>query len=160
MPPARVGQMSGGGAGVRTQSYQDQIADFEGQTIKPVAEIVDKALTKTLLTPAEFAAGMRVFTDTSSIGLGSYEDRANMADQLVARAPILTPNEARRMFFGLPDIEGGDELMQPKGAPGGTMPGDPAGDDDDDGLENLLTSEQRAEYRRRHNGHHRPNQVA
>ena len=46
-----------------------------------------------------------------------------MADQLVAKAPIWTPNEARMRLFGMPAVEGGDKLIQPKGAPGGTMDG-------------------------------------
>ena len=66
---------------------------------------------------------MVVKTDTWPVSLGSEEDRANVADTLVARAAIMTPNEARERFFNLPPIEGGDKLLQPKGAPGGTMGG-------------------------------------
>ena len=134
--PARVGQMSGGGAGVRTQSLQDQAADFEKFAIAPVAKIVDSACTKTLLSVAEQMAGLRVVTETWSVGLGSLEDRAAMADTLVAKSPIWTPNEARARLFGLPAVEGGDDLIQPKGAPGGTMADGNAGPGNVDNGEN------------------------
>jgi len=114
--PSRLGQMSGGGAGVRTQALQDQLTDFEAMAIRPVAHMADAACTLALLTPEEIMAGLSVRTETWPIGLGSMEDRANIADQLVARAPILTPNEARGRLFGLPPVEGGDELRESKGA--------------------------------------------
>ena len=37
----RLNQMSGGGAGVRTQALQDQLRDFEATCIGPIAKIVD-----------------------------------------------------------------------------------------------------------------------
>jgi len=114
--PARLGQMSGGGAGVRTQGLQDQLTDFEATAVRPVARMLDGACTHALLTPGEQMSGLRVQTETWPIGLGSMEDRANISDQLVARAPIMTPNEARRRFFGLPPVDGGDELRESKGA--------------------------------------------
>ena len=114
--PARIGQLSGGGAGVRTQVLQDQLTDFEATAIRPVAAMMDAALTRALLTAEEQVSGLEIKTETWPIGLGSMEDRANIADQLVARAPIMTPNEARARFFGLPPIEGGDELRESKGA--------------------------------------------
>jgi len=128
--PSRLGQMSGGGAGVRTQALQDQLTDFEATACRPVARMVDAALTRTLLTPAERMEGMSVMTETWPIGLGSMEDRANIADQLVARAPIMTPNEARRRLFGMPPVEGGDGLRESKGAPpsGGDGPPPEGGD--------------------------------
>ena len=135
--PARMAQQSGGGAGVRTQKLTDQLTDLERTAVAPVAQLFDSALTKSLLTPAERMAGLRIVTDTWSIGLGSLADRAAIADQLVAKAPIWTPNEARQKLFGMGPLDGGDELMQPKGAPGDTLPGgndpdDPPPDDDDD----------------------------
>ena len=115
--PSRLGQMSGGGAGVRTQALQDQLTDLEATAIRPVAAILDGALTRGLFTARERMDGYEVVTETWPIGLGSMEDRANIADQLVARAMLLTPNEARQRFFNLPPIDGGDELLMPKGAP-------------------------------------------
>ena len=131
--PARVGQMSGGGAGVRTQALQDQMTDFERTAIRPVAAMCDAALTRALLTPEEQAVGMEVKTRTWEIGLGSMEDRANIADQLVARAMIMTPNEARMKYFGLPPIEGGDELVMPKGAPTQDIGGGMDTEEEDEG---------------------------
>ena len=127
-----MSQQSGGGAVIRTQSLTDQLTDLEKTGIAPVAKLFDSALTKSLLTPAERMAGLRIHTDTWSIGLGSLKDRADLADKLVARAPLWTPNEARMELFGMPPKEGGDELLKPKGAPGDTLPGGEAPDPEND----------------------------
>lgn len=133
--PARLGQLSGGGAGVRTQALQDQLTDFEATAIRPVAAMIDGGLTRALLTPEERFDGLAVKTETWPIGLGSMEDRANIADQLVARAPIMTPNEARNQLFGMPPIEGGDDLRESKGAAPTNDGGPPSNDDSDGGDE-------------------------
>ena len=121
--PARLSQMSGGGAGVRVQAFIDQVADFERFAVAPVAAMLDAALTSTMLTRKEQMEGYRIRTDTQQVSAGSARDKVMLADQAVARAGVMTPNEARQRYLGLPPIEGGDQLLSPKGSPMQNMDG-------------------------------------
>ena len=115
--PARLGHLPGGGAGIRTQSFRDQMSDLEQMAVRPVAGMVDSSLTRGLFTVKERMDGWKIVTDTSNVGVGTLYDRAELADKLVMRAGVYTPNEARTDLFGKPPVEDGDELRDPKGAP-------------------------------------------
>ena len=115
--PGRLGQMSGGGAGVRTQRYVDQVSDFAHFAAAPVAKRIDSALTFTLLSVEERALGMRVHTDLTELSMGSPSDLASLGVALVGGGTH-TPNEVRQRYHGLPPIAGGDKLSTPRGSSG------------------------------------------
>ena len=126
--PGRLGQMSGGGAGVRTQRYIDQVSDFAHFAAEPVARRMDAAFTYTLLTPLERSLGMRVRTDLTTLYMGSASDIATLGVALVGGGTH-TPNEVRMRYHGLPPLEGGDQLSAPRGSAGpgsNDRGGDPA----------------------------------
>ena len=112
--PGRLGQMSGGGAGVRTQRYIDQVSDFAHFAAAPVAKRIDSALTYTLLSVEERMLGMRVHSDLTELSMGSPSDLASLGVALVGGGTH-TPNEVRQRYHGLPPIEGGDQLSAPQG---------------------------------------------
>ena len=130
MAPSRLGQLSGGGAGVRTQTFIDQMADFEVFTISPVCRRIDAALNRVLLIDSDRRDGYRIKTDTSALRMGSFADLVNTMEKAVARAMLMTPNEGRARM-GLPARPDGDQLLQPKGAPAQNT-GDDDGDDGDE----------------------------
>ena len=117
--PGRVGQMSGAGAGVRTQGYQDQVADFAKFAAQPVARKVDNALSFTLLSASERIGGLEIRCDPTDLSLGSPSDLAALGVALVGGGTH-TPNEVREKYHGLEPKEGGDTLSPPRGsaAPG------------------------------------------
>lgn len=113
--PGRLGQMSGGGAGVRTQAYQDQVSDFAHFAAEPIARRVDMAMTATLLTLDEQADGLAVRSDMTAASLGSPADLARLGVQLVGGGTH-TPNEVRERYHGDPPHPEGNRLSAPRGA--------------------------------------------
>ena len=71
---------------------------------------------------------VEVMFDTEMLTLGSLETRANVANQLVQRTGIWTPNYARKRLFGLPPEKDGDMLRVPTG---GTPPKEADGEQPD-----------------------------
>ena len=128
--PARLAQQAGGGAGVRTQTFREQMTDLEVITIKPLADRLDAAL-RVLLSAKERMDGLRVWTDTSDIGKGTLADKIEMLDRLVARSGAATIDEGRKEVMGwqpLPNGKG-DMVYSPKGSPEqGGQQGDMGGD--------------------------------
>ena len=66
----------------------------------------------------------RAVFDTSHFSMGTLKERVVVADEAVAKAPLMTPNEARKMILDLPPLEGEeyDEIWPTKG-----VSGDPPG---------------------------------
>lgn len=113
--PSRLGQMSGGGAGVRTQDYQDQVSDLAHFASAPVSDRVDMAMTVSLLTEDEQTDGLVIKADKIPLSLGSPADIASLGVQLVGGG-LYTPNEYRKKYAGLPPHKDGDKLSPPRGA--------------------------------------------
>ena len=85
--------------------------------------LVNAQVTSQLLTPIDRMNGLSVRFDTRWIAAGTISQRIASADQGVARSMVLTPNEGRHFIQHgtlprLDPIEGGDELIAPKGGPG------------------------------------------
>ena len=72
--------------------------------------------------------------DLELLALGSLETRANVANTLVQRTGVWTPDYARARLFGLGPVEGGDMLRVPTGG-GGSFEGQGGGADDDDSVD-------------------------
>ena len=125
--PARIGQQSGSGAGVRTQTFIEQMSDLEATAIRPVAERLDAAC-EVLLSREERMEGMGIHTNTDWIGLGTLANRIEMADRACARGGFWQVDEARELTDKDPLPNGeGEKLYDPKGAPkqgedGGAQP--------------------------------------
>lgn len=112
-------------------------------SIAPRAQSIGAQLTAQLLPSA--TDGTSIVLDPESLAAGSIASRVATIDQAVARAGVMTINEARAYLNTgrlprLAPVTDGDRLLDPKGAPtqprGEPMPDDPADDDDMGGGDN------------------------
>ena len=132
--PARLGQQSGGGAGIRTQTIAEQLTDLEIVTVGPLAKRMDAAM-EVLLSFEERGRGLRIMSKTDHIGKGTLANKIEMLDRLVARSGAATIDEGRDKVMGwlpLPNGEG-NKVYSPKGSPeqGGKEPEEDDGEEDE-----------------------------
>lgn len=91
-------------------------------SIRPRAELMADFIGTQLLTSMERMQGLAVHIDTHRLASGTLSQRIAAMDQAVARSRLMTPNEARAyvatgVLPRLDPLEGGDELLAPKGGP-------------------------------------------
>lgn len=108
-------------SGMRTAtSLEQQAEDFDRWSIQPHVARCSEQLTAKLLAPlmdmGAATENTKVMMDTETIREGSFSDKVKAIELAVARGGLMTPNEGRRRL-GLPPIEGGDNLLMPKGSP-------------------------------------------
>lgn len=108
VPPARVGIIS---TQPRANVEQENLA-FVSQTISFYSKVWAEALERTILTDQQRTRGIGFEIPTRSLTMGSVTDRAQ-AYRVLGELGCLTKNEVRRDVFGLPPIEGGDEIALP-----------------------------------------------
>ena len=119
-------------ARVGIASIEADAESFVRWTVVPEAERVMAQLSAKLLTDADRMEGRCVRVTTDRIGVGSWTERVNAADTAVAKAGVLTPNEARARL-GYPPHDDGDRLLSPTGAPTQGAAADDAPPEDMDG---------------------------
>ena len=95
--------------------------DFERWSIQAHVQRVQAQLTAKLLSAEEAADGLVVRMPADRIREGSWTEQVRAVELAVARGGLLTPNEGRQRLR-YPPLEGGDQLLQPKGAPPQTAP--------------------------------------
>ena len=127
MSPVRLGHYY---EGLRVATFEYQATDFERFTISPKAMVLDSQCTRKLLSTDDVMEGLSVASDTDNVARGSLSDRATVADLLVSRAGVWTPNEGRELTGKQPRADG-DRLLQPKGAPTQNPPRNPRRGEDE-----------------------------
>ena len=113
VPPARLGHYY---RGFRQQDVEQRGAEFERFSISPHTGMTDSQLTRKLVNGEDMQRGYTVVTPTDSLKRGSLTERSMVAKAMVADGGTWTINEGRELT-DKPPIEGGDKLLQPKGAP-------------------------------------------
>jgi phage portal protein BeeE len=87
----------------------EQMEAYRNETVKPLLELECYQLTKVLVQQG-------FGYDDVMITYDSLDSRDEISDAGIAtslvQGGILTPNEARKMYFQLPPIEGADSLVQ------------------------------------------------
>ena len=108
----------GSGAGNRTLRNEvgEQFLHFISGDFGTTCKSIEDEINLKFLGPSR---SVEVMFDTEMLTLGSLETRAQVANSLVQRTAIWTPNYARKRLFKLAPIPGGDELRVPTG---GTPP--------------------------------------
>jgi len=86
---------------------EEQLKSYREETVKPLLEMECYQLTKVLVQQAFGFNDVKITYEP--IDIVNELVNSQIAVQLVG-AGILTPNEARRMYFQLHEIEGGDAL--------------------------------------------------
>lgn len=116
VPPRLIGHYE---QGVRAENgmFQRSVADFLKWNMEPDIRRLESAFSKKLLTMEERVNGYRVMYDLNEFEKGTMRERAEIAELLVTRAMVWTPNQGRRYVDNSPPVDGGDRLVSPKGAP-------------------------------------------
>ena len=128
VPPRLLGHYH---EGLRiTASVEAQAVDYERWSVQPHIRRVEEQLSAKLMGRDDVARGLVVRMPSDRIRAGSWSERVAAADQAVAKGGVMTPNEARKLLR-LPPIEGGDKLLQPKGAPAQDSAAGESGEDDE-----------------------------
>ncbi len=95
---------------------QEQLVAFRDETLKPILSMECYQLTKVLVQQGFGFEDVKI--DFDNVDVKDETANTSIAVGLVG-AGIISVNEARRMYFGLEDIEGGDKLKEPtSGVPG------------------------------------------
>ena len=102
--------------GMRVRGFEMQAVDFERYSILPKTHIIDTQLSWKLLSETDHVNGLVIRSKTDMVSMGSLSERADVVDQLVSKAGVLTINEGREII-GKQAHPDGDKLLQPKGAP-------------------------------------------
>ena len=87
---------------------EQQLEAYREEAVRPLLELETYQLTKTLVQQGFGFDDVKI--DYEPINIKDELVNTDIAVKSVS-AGILTPNEARRMYFGLKDIEGGDKLI-------------------------------------------------
>ena len=114
VPPRMLGHFHEGAKVAAT--FEGHAVDFERWSIQAHVQRVQAQLTAKLLSAAEAADGLVVRMPADRIREGSWTEQVRAVELAVARGGLLTPNEGRQRLR-YPPLEGGDQLLQPKGAP-------------------------------------------
>ena len=117
--------------GVRLGMFEYENAQFEGNTVRPWANMADAAMNHVgkLLMKRDRDLEWELDTNTDHLAQGLLSDRIEMAGKGFADYGIWTKNESRR-HTAKPPIEGGDETMAPRG---GSQPGKDNGQGNNNG---------------------------
>lgn len=86
---------------------EEQMKAYREETVRPLLELETYQLTKVLVQQGFGFDDVKI--DYEAIDIQNELVNSQIAVSSVS-AGILTPNEARRIYFQLPEIEGGDEL--------------------------------------------------
>ena len=114
VPPRSIGILS---AGMRSEaSLQGQMADLAESALEPRAEAISAEVTSKFLAARDINGGYELVLDVAGQARGTLNERAEAANNLVSRAAVWSPNEARTRLFSMPPIEGEDEIRVPTGA--------------------------------------------
>ncbi len=87
---------------------KEQLEAYREEAVKPILEMECYQLTKVLVQQGFGYDKVKI--DYEPIDIKDEVANSSIAVQAVSGG-ILTPNEARRMYFGLGEIEGGDKLI-------------------------------------------------
>ena len=123
--PIRLGHYH---QGMRVRTFEAQAVDFERFSIMSRAHKLSEQMTMKLLTAEDRQENLRIHLDTSKVSLGTLSERIEAAGKAVSNFAIWTPNEGRRLT-GQRRKAGGDNLLDPKGAPAQTKKPEGAVDD-------------------------------
>ena len=96
--------------GFRVAAFEAQQIDWERNSIRGHVQRVEEQLSTKLLSLEEAADNLVVRLPTDRIRAGSWSEQVNSVDQAVAKAGVMTINEARRRLRLLPR-EDGDRLV-------------------------------------------------
>jgi phage portal protein BeeE len=91
---------------------EQQLQAYREEAVRPLLELESYQLTKVLVQQGFGFDDIKI--DYEPINIEDEVVNADIAVKSVT-AGILTPNEARRMYFGLGKIEGGDTLLGQQG---------------------------------------------
>ena len=112
-------------SGVRyTADAEASNSEFAQYSVVPRARSLSDMVSSQLLSQEALNdMGIRIRFDTDQLYAGTLSQRIASVDQGVSRAGVLTPNEGRAYVSTgrlprLEPVEGGDELLAPKGGPG------------------------------------------
>lgn len=100
---------------------QEQLVAFRDETLKPILKMECYQLTKVLVQQGFGFDDVKI--DFENVDVKDETANTSIAVGLVGSG-IITVNEARRMYFGLDDVEGGDKLKDPMASPFGEVPGE------------------------------------
>ncbi len=92
----------------------EQLQAYREDTIRPLLELETYQLTKVLVQQGFGYDDVKVSYEP--IDIKDEVQQAQTAVQLV-NGRVITPNEARRMYLGLKEIDGGDKLMGDTSSP-------------------------------------------
>jgi HK97 family phage portal protein len=92
-------------------SAAESARSFARFCLKPWQTRINDALSRSLLTREQRAAGYAVSSDLESLTRGDGDELATVSSKL-ANAGLLSPNEIRD-WYGQADVEGGDLLRAP-----------------------------------------------
>ena len=113
MEPQAIGYYK---SGVRPATNESLNSRLERQGLRPWADRLQAALTRTLIPEEYQDQGFCIYVQTSQIALGSFTERVEVAGKMSAMYGLGTINEAREVV-GLDEIDGADRLLPPKGSP-------------------------------------------
>lgn len=133
---------SGAGSRASRNEVSEQFNHFIAGPFSLVCATFADELNLKLLGPGR---QVDLIFDLELLALGSLETRANVANTLVQRTGVWTPDYARERLFGLGPVEGGDMLRVPTGG-GGSFEGQGSGgaevDSDGDDAGNMENGDQ------------------
>ena len=117
VPARSAGLLS---VGMRTEApIMSQRADLATRALNPRAKMMKAAIIERMLTGTDRAGGYRVTLDVNAELAGTLKERAEVAEMLVSRGGLWTPNEGR-VLTGKPpkdDDPEADKRLDPKGGP-------------------------------------------
>ncbi len=122
VPPRKIYHAGSGGGGVRDTTNVEMSEYDWAESLTMRAEMLGEMVSSQLLSAESLTMGRRVRFDTRRLFAGTVSQRIAAMDQGVARGMLVTPNEGREyietgVLPALGPIEGGDDLISPKGAP-------------------------------------------
>jgi HK97 family phage portal protein len=118
MQPAVMGIIDPSSGKLNTQ---EQLVAFRDETLKPILSMECYQLTKVLVQQGFGFDDVKI--EFENVDVKDETANTSIATSLVG-AGIITVNEARRMYFGLDDVENGDKLKDPNANPFGEVPGE------------------------------------